>query len=181
MNPYFASAQHTRSFELSFQMQWLFSAFLAIAFVPLPAMAAIYSGMTTISPIPTWTTVLSATTTAAGNFPTFDRRDEPVQVVSDMIWPTAMLGGEKTPPYAGFKALTENATEDEIRWQPVLDYDKDSCYNQPAINLGGVVNEGLSSYNTGNTEGEGCRRAIDLDNQNVYVRKKCTMGWCAYM
>ena len=180
MNSYFASEQNKRSFEPSFKMRRLVSAFLAIAFAPLPAMAAI-SGITTISPIPTWTTALSATTTTAESFPRFHRRDDPVQVVSDMIWPTAMLGGEHTPAYAGFKALTENATEDEIRWQPVLDYDKDSCYNQPAINLGGVVNEGLSSYNTGNTEGEGCRRAIDLDNQNVYVRKKCTMGWCAYM
>lgn len=72
-------------------------------------------------------------------------------------------------------ALDENAPEDTIKFQPVLDYDTDSCYNVAAIDKDGNVAQGLD------TKGditEGCREPKDLDNQNVYVRKRCNGDWC---
>lgn len=39
--------------------------------------------------------------------------------------------------------LPECAPADELKWQPVLDYDQDSCYNVAAIGMDGRVSEGL--------------------------------------
>ncbi|KAF5007778.1 hypothetical protein FDECE_5902 [Fusarium decemcellulare] len=75
-------------------------------------------------------------------------------------------------------ALPENAPEDAIKYQPVLDYDTDSCYNVPAIDKDGNTAEGLDA--AGDKTG-GCRDAGDLDNQNVYSRTRCNNGWCAHM
>lgn len=78
------------------------------------------------------------------------------------------------------KALAENATANQIKFQPVLDYDKDSCYNVPAINATSMVTDpGLSVIIDRITED--CRDREDLDNQNVYVRTLCNNGWCAYL
>ncbi|KAF4978210.1 hypothetical protein FZEAL_5371 [Fusarium zealandicum] len=75
-------------------------------------------------------------------------------------------------------ALPENAPEGAIKFQPVVDYDKDSCYNVAAIDKDGNVAEGLE------TDGDlsaGCRDEADLNNQNVYSRTRCNNGWCAHM
>lgn len=78
------------------------------------------------------------------------------------------------------RALPQKASYDAVRFQPVLDYDTDSCYNVPAIDAKGKVSEGLENAYESNTSG-GCRRPEHLDNQNVYVRRRCNHGWCAYM
>lgn len=76
-------------------------------------------------------------------------------------------------------ALPQSAPADAITFQPIMDFDKDSCYNVAAIDAQGNVAQGLPSEQTSNTEG--CREASFLDNQNVYSRKRCNGGWCAYM
>lgn len=76
-------------------------------------------------------------------------------------------------------ALRESASANEIKYQPVLDYDTDSCYNVPAIDSQGNVVEGLDYQFVSLTSD--CRDTADLDNQNVYVRSLCNNGWCAYM
>ncbi|KAK2594356.1 hypothetical protein QQS21_007916 [Conoideocrella luteorostrata] len=63
-------------------------------------------------------------------------------------------------------ALPEAAPRDALRYQPVLDYDMDSCYNVPAIDAQGNVNKGLG--HSGTTVAKYCRDAEDLDDQNVY-------------
>lgn len=79
------------------------------------------------------------------------------------------------PPHA----MPQNAAPNALRYQPVLDYDTDSCYNVPAIDAQGNVCQGLDNKYTTNTKD--CRDAKDLDNQNVYARARCNRGWCAYM
>lgn len=80
-----------------------------------------------------------------------------------------------TPP----TALPQSATTDDLRWQPALDFDKDGCYNVPAIDAGGTVAQGLPHSWVG-LESD-CRDASDLDNNNVYSRRRCNSGWCAYL
>lgn len=80
-----------------------------------------------------------------------------------------------TPP----TALPQRASADALRWQPVLDFDKDGCYNVPAIDAAGNVVEGLPHSWVGLASD--CRDASDLDNNNVYVRRRCNGGWCAYL
>jgi hypothetical protein len=135
-----------------------------------------------LSPTPTWTTVPIITPAASIDDETVNTLDKRLLFsTTNFQWPGWLIGDYHGYKFENFKALAENATEDEIKFQPVLDYDTDSCYNQPAINLAGKINEGLSSYNTKNTWGPGCRNSTDLDNQNVYVRSRCNNGWCAYM
>ncbi|UQC87654.1 uncharacterized protein CLUP02_13172 [Colletotrichum lupini] len=74
--------------------------------------------------------------------------------------------------------LPEWATENDLRYQPALDFDTDGCYNVPAIGCNKRVSEGLSE---GSGEWQGCRDEADLDNSNVYSRQRCNNGWCAYM
>ncbi|KAI0133809.1 necrosis inducing protein-domain-containing protein [Xylariales sp. AK1849] len=78
------------------------------------------------------------------------------------------------------KAMPQNADAADLSFQPVLDYDTDSCYNVPAIDVNGNLDKGLSNTYTTNT-GDGCRTASYLDNQNVYARTRCNHGWCAHM
>jgi len=61
-----------------------------------------------------------------------------------------------------------------------MDFDRDSCYNTPAIGVGGVLNGGLPCTAGSAPEG-GCRDRSDLENNQVYVRLRCNNGWCAYM
>lgn len=42
--------------------------------------------------------------------------------------------------------LPECAPADELKWQPVLDYDKDGCYNVAAIGADGRISKGLPLY-----------------------------------
>ncbi|KAI1860809.1 uncharacterized protein JN550_011271 [Neoarthrinium moseri] len=75
--------------------------------------------------------------------------------------------------------LPEKATSDDKKWQPVLDFDTDSCYNTAAIDPSGNVNKGMDHNYSGPSEG--CRDKPRLENANVYSRARCNNGWCAYM
>ncbi|MFJ2397251.1 NPP1 family protein [Streptomyces sp. NPDC087843] len=77
------------------------------------------------------------------------------------------------------KALPQNATRDDLTWQPDLDYDTDSCYNVPAIGPDGTISQGLDHNNT--TASADCRDQSDLDNTNAYSRQRCNSGWCVYL
>ncbi|KAI6783451.1 necrosis inducing protein-domain-containing protein [Emericellopsis cladophorae] len=76
-------------------------------------------------------------------------------------------------------ALPQSATANDLRWQPVLDFDTDGCYNVPAIDAAGYVAEGLE-HNWADLASD-CRDMSDLDNNNVYSRQRCNNGWCIYM
>lgn len=75
-------------------------------------------------------------------------------------------------------ALPGVAPEADLKFQPAMDYDTDSCYPTPAIGPDGTINPGLG---LGGGISEGCRDESDLDNTNAYSRSKCNNGWCAYM
>ncbi|KAL5940543.1 hypothetical protein ACKVV1_008208 [Pyricularia oryzae] len=77
------------------------------------------------------------------------------------------------------KALPQNASAPELRWQPTMDFDKDGCYNTPAMDGTGKITPGLNNMFTGTDTG--CRDASDLDNNNVYVRSRCNNGWCVFL
>ncbi|KAM7198606.1 Necrosis inducing protein (NPP1) domain containing protein [Naviculisporaceae sp. PSN 640] len=70
------------------------------------------------------------------------------------------------------------STYADRKWQPGLDFDKDSCYNVAAISPSGKLNPGLSCVSLPYTN---CRDEYDLLNQNVYSRSRCNGGWCAHM
>ncbi|RGP62534.1 hypothetical protein FLONG3_10183 [Fusarium longipes] len=65
----------------------------------------------------------------------------------------------------------------EFKFQPLLDFDTDSCYNVPAIDPDGNISEGLEPT----SDVSECRQASTLDNSNVYVRGRCNRGWCAFV
>lgn len=75
-------------------------------------------------------------------------------------------------------ALPSNADGTEYRWQPVLDFDTDGCYNTAAISPDYALNPGADQ--TGTPEG-GCRDPPQLENSNVYSRRRCNNGVCAIM
>ncbi|KAF3004616.1 hypothetical protein E8E14_008605 [Neopestalotiopsis sp. 37M] len=80
------------------------------------------------------------------------------------------------------RALPQNATLDQIKYQPYLDFDRDSCYNSVAIDAQGNLNPGFGHQNVG--AADTCRDSSYLENNNVYVRSSCTDrggGWCGYM
>jgi hypothetical protein len=77
------------------------------------------------------------------------------------------------------RALPQRATQADLKWQPSLDFDRDGCYNTPAIDANGKVAEGLDHHYTGGSSG--CRDLSDLNNNNVYSRQRCNNGWCAYV
>lgn len=99
-----------------------------------------------------------------------------VDVVSTAIAGAAGPANSRPSPP---RALPQNASERALQFQPLLDYDLDSCYNVPAIDAQGNLAQGLKSTYQSNTRD--CRDEEDLDNQNVYVRERCNNGWCAYM
>ncbi|KAK3985317.1 necrosis inducing protein-domain-containing protein [Cladorrhinum sp. PSN332] len=76
-------------------------------------------------------------------------------------------------------ALPQKATASDLRWQPVLDFDTDGCYNVPAIDAQGNIVQGLPNAWTGLSND--CRDLSDLNNNNVYSRQRCNNGWCVYM
>ncbi|MDX3235201.1 NPP1 family protein [Streptomyces sp. ME03-5709C] len=77
------------------------------------------------------------------------------------------------------RALPQNATENDLKWEPAVDYDGNACYNVPAIGPDGAISQGLDHNNT--TSSENCRDQSDLDNTNAYSRQRCNLGWCAYL
>lgn len=70
--------------------------------------------------------------------------------------------------------LPENATTSEKNFEPLYDYDSDSCYPAAAIDPDGNLNGGLKP--TGSVTG-GCR-TDHLGKANTYSRSKCNNGWC---
>lgn len=74
--------------------------------------------------------------------------------------------------------LPEGSDPLEVRLQPLLDFDKDGCYNTAAIDPSGRTNPGKAA--TGTPEGK-CRDRAQLDNSNTYSRKRCNNGYCAIM
>lgn len=75
--------------------------------------------------------------------------------------------------------LPENADANAIKFQPVMDYDTDSCYNTAAVDAAGNLNAGLQKDYTG--VAENCREVNRLDSSNVYSRQRCNNGICAIM
>ncbi|KAI1115132.1 necrosis inducing protein-domain-containing protein [Nemania sp. NC0429] len=77
------------------------------------------------------------------------------------------------------KALPQRATANDLKFQPAMDFDTDSCYNTPAIGPDGTINPGLDHENTGLSSS--CHDLSDLQNNNVYARARCNNRWCAYI
>lgn len=75
-------------------------------------------------------------------------------------------------------ALPEGASELELKFQPILDFDSDGCYNTAAIDPSGYTNPGKDA--TGTPQGD-CRDPPQLENSNVYSRARCNNGVCAVM
>lgn len=75
-------------------------------------------------------------------------------------------------------ALPASSASDEARYQPILDFDTDGCYYTSAIDINGRTNPGLPIQGNIN---EPCRQPNRLQSSNVYSRKRCNNGWCAYM
>ncbi|KAF4973283.1 hypothetical protein FSARC_358 [Fusarium sarcochroum] len=75
-------------------------------------------------------------------------------------------------------ALPEGASDEELKFQPSLDFDGDGCYQTAAIDPDGNLNPGHDA--TGTPEGD-CRDPPQLDNSNTYSRKRCNNGFCAIM
>ena len=78
------------------------------------------------------------------------------------------------------QALPQLATSVDLRFQPVLDFDTDGCYNVPAISAAGEIVQGLPHDFV--TLSSNCRDLSDLDNKNVYSRTRCNPnGWCIHL
>jgi hypothetical protein len=60
-----------------------------------------------------------------------------------------------------------------------MDFDKDSCYNVPAIGPDGRLSDGLDIHPITSPSGN-CRDLSDLQSNNVYARQRCNNGWCAH-
>lgn len=96
-------------------------------------------------------------------------------------------------------AFPITASDNAQKFQPVVDFDTDSCYHTAAIGTDGQVNTGIeipirpppqpTSWLFGANESEvrsspnlrGCREKDRLDHAQVYVRERCNHGWCAYL
>ncbi|KAK3372102.1 NLP4 protein [Podospora didyma] len=76
--------------------------------------------------------------------------------------------------------LPECRTYADNKWQPILDFDTDSCYNVAAISPNGVTNPGLNCR-VGESYASNCRDRSHIDRTNVYSRARCNSGWCAHM
>ncbi|KAF5639285.1 NLP4 [Fusarium sp. NRRL 52700] len=93
-------------------------------------------------------------------------------------FPSQISNPERLFPRLLLQKLDANADEDSLRYQPALDFDKDGCYHTAAIDRDGTVNKGLSVVGD---LGKDCRELSRLINSNVYTRKRCNNGWCAYL
>ncbi|MDX3831223.1 NPP1 family protein [Streptomyces europaeiscabiei] len=86
---------------------------------------------------------------------------------------TVALGGSA---HAGVPTpLAESTTSFQKTFQPVFDYDSDSCFPAAAIDGNGNLNGGLDD--SGPVTGQ-CRSG-HLGKANTYSRVKCNNGWCA--
>ena len=85
----------------------------------------------------------------------------------------------KKPTPSPPTALPRNATANDLRWQPSLDFGKNGCYNVPAVDKDSKVAQGLP-HNWATVSGH-CHDLSDLANNNVYSRQRCNSGWCVYL
>lgn len=105
---------------------------------------------------------------------------------STLVTATALLGAlgsVQAKPMRQAKrdiisAIPGSADDVENKFQPLLDFDQDGCYNTAAISEDGTLNGGHDA--TGTPEGD-CRDAHQLENSNAYSRKRCNNGYCAIM
>lgn len=103
--------------------------------------------------------------------------------VSDIVLAAAVLvplAGAAAVPHIQAREyvptkLTLSAPIEELRVQPAIDFDTDSCYNVAAIGADGTFAEGMPAK--GQFEA-GCRDEADMDNSNVYSRRRCNNGAC---
>ncbi|WP_245642110.1 glycosyl hydrolase family 18 protein [Nonomuraea candida] len=86
---------------------------------------------------------------------------------------TSPAWAEPPPP-----EIPQNASEENLKYQPAMDYDEDGCYASVAIGNNMAVAEGLS---LGGALNGNCRDESDLHNSNMYARSRCNNGWCAHM
>ncbi|MBW5466938.1 hypothetical protein GPJ61_03475 [Brevibacillus formosus] len=75
-------------------------------------------------------------------------------------------------------SLPQNASQVELEFAPLYDYDKDGCYATSAITPEGRTNPGLALG--GDVNGK-CRDPRQLENSNTYSRSKTNNGWTAIM
>ncbi|CEI63420.1 hypothetical protein FVEN_g59 [Fusarium venenatum] len=75
--------------------------------------------------------------------------------------------------------LPPKGDAEEEKYQPLLDFDTDSCYYTSAIDIGGRTNPGLEPY-WGNSLSK-CRESSRIHSSHVYSRQRCNNGWCAIM
>ena len=75
--------------------------------------------------------------------------------------------------------LPKAADDIEFKYQPLMDFDTDGCYNTAAIDPSGSTNPGLGPV--AKSPSSQCHDKNRLDNNNVYSRKRCNNGWCAVM
>lgn len=73
--------------------------------------------------------------------------------------------------------LPPNASDGAFKFQPLLDFDTNTCYHTAAIDAGGNINEGMRP--SGGVSF--CRSEDRLWHCNTYSREKCNHYWCAYM
>ena len=69
--------------------------------------------------------------------------------------------------------LPEAASDLEFKFQPLLDFDTDGCYNTAAIDGSGTINAGDGA--TSELAGD-CRDPVHLENSNAYSRSRCNNG-----
>ncbi|KAI1858407.1 uncharacterized protein JN550_012691 [Neoarthrinium moseri] len=98
-----------------------------------------------------------------------------VPAANAVAMPDAIAEIFKRDPPSKIRACAPDADK---KWQPAMDFDKDGCYNTPAIDANGNLNGGLKC---GGAKNGHCRDKSDLDNNNVYSRARCNNGWCAYL
>jgi hypothetical protein len=67
----------------------------------------------------------------------------------------------------------------EAKFQPLVDFDTDSCYNVPAMDNHNRASEGLNPDFDSDVSTCRPRSALDRGGSNVYVRGRCNRGWCA--
>jgi len=75
--------------------------------------------------------------------------------------------------------LPERAPASDLRYQPLIDIDTDSCYNVATIDTSGEFAEGLPAGQW--PPASNCRETWMLARQNVYSRQRCNNGYCIYL
>lgn len=72
--------------------------------------------------------------------------------------------------------LPRRAATIDLKYQPVMDFDKDCCYNTAAVNANGTTNAGLDPVSSHISD---CHDRSRISHSNTYSRHMCNHGWCA--